>query len=78
MDKVYNARNNFWIDIPHKKRAKKRVKNWKTTKKRMVFIFEKVKLGVGLYFLGSIYIWDTWGMAEKIVKVCDQNSDFHL
>ena len=28
----------------------------------MVFIFDKVKLGVGLYFSGALLIWD---MAEK-------------
>jgi hypothetical protein len=31
----------------------------------MVFILKKVKLGLGLYFLGAIYIWDTWDMVEK-------------
>jgi hypothetical protein len=31
----------------------------------MVFIFDKVKLGVGLYFSGALLIWDTWDMAEK-------------
>jgi hypothetical protein len=35
------------------------------TQKRKVFIFEKVKLRVGLYFSGSVYIWDVWDMAEK-------------
>jgi hypothetical protein len=44
----------------------------------MVFIFDKVKLGVGLYFSGALLIWDTWDMAKKIPKVYEQNSDFHL
>jgi hypothetical protein len=35
------------------------------TEKRMVFILEKVKLGVGVYFSGAIQIWDVWDMVEK-------------
>ena len=35
------------------------------TQKRKVFILEKVKLGVGVYFSGAIQIWDVWDMAEK-------------
>ena len=35
------------------------------TQKRKVFILEKVKLGVGVYFSGTIQIWDVWDMAEK-------------
>jgi hypothetical protein len=35
------------------------------TQKRMVFILEKVKLGVGVYFSGAISIWDVWDMVEK-------------
>ena len=35
------------------------------TQKRMVFIFDKVKLGVGLCFSGALLIWDTWDMREK-------------
>jgi hypothetical protein len=31
----------------------------------MVFILIKVKLGVGLYFLGAVQVWDIWDMAEK-------------
>jgi hypothetical protein len=44
----------------------------------MVFIFEKVKLGVDSTFqVPSINgMYGTW--PKKILKVCDQNSDFHL
>jgi hypothetical protein len=30
-----------------------------------VFILEKAKLGVGVYFLGVIQIWDVWGHGRK-------------
>ncbi len=35
----------------------------------MVFNFEKVKFGVGLYFLGAIWIWDVWDMVEKNTRL---------
>ncbi len=46
------------------------MKFWKNfflgkTQKRQVFIFEKVNLGVGVYFSGAIQIWDVWDMVEK-------------
>jgi hypothetical protein len=46
--------------------------------KPLVFILNKVKLGVGLYFSCALYIWDVWDMVAKISKVDEQNSDFHL
>jgi hypothetical protein len=45
----------------------------------MVFILEKVKLGgsVFIFQVPSRYgMYGTW--PKKILKVCDQNSDFHL
>ena len=33
--------------------------------KLLVFILNKVKQGVGLYFLGAIQIQGVWDMAEK-------------
>ena len=63
MDKVYDAKNNFWIAIYYGKIGRKK---WSEksdilkkfflgkTQKRMVFIIEKVKLGVGVYFSGAI------------------------
>ena len=74
VDKVYNAKNNFCHAIPYRKigrkKGSKKVIFWKKfflgkTQKRMVFIFDKVKLGVGLYFSDALLIWDTWDMAEK-------------
>ena len=44
----------------------------------MVFILNKVKLGVGLHFLGALQIWVVWAWPKKIPKVHDQKSDFHL
>ncbi len=35
------------------------------TQKRKVFILEKVKLGVGVYFSGALQVWDVWDIAEK-------------
>jgi hypothetical protein len=46
--------------------------------KPLVFILNKVKLGVGLYFSCALYLWDAWGMAEKNTQYDEQNSDFHL
>ncbi len=63
MDKVYNAKNNFWLAIPYRKigrkNGRKKVIFWKQfflgkPQKHKVFILEKVKLGVGVYFLGAI------------------------
>jgi hypothetical protein len=63
VDKVYNANNNFCLAIPYRKigrkKGSKNVIFWKffflgKTQKRKVFILEKVKLGVGVYFSGAI------------------------
>jgi hypothetical protein len=63
VDKVYNARNNFCLAIPYRKIGRKigskKVIFWKKiflgkTQKHMVFIFDKVKLGVGVYFSGAL------------------------
>jgi hypothetical protein len=63
MDKVNNAKNNFCRAIPYRKigrkKGSKKVIFWKKyffkkTQKRMVFILENVKLGVGVYFLVAI------------------------
>ena len=74
VDKDYDAKNNFWYAIPYRKigrkKGSKKVILWKKiffgkTQKHMVFILEKVKLGVGVYFSGALLIWDVWDMAEK-------------
>jgi hypothetical protein len=74
VDKVYNAKNNFCLTFPYRKIGRKKgsekseilKKNFlRKTQKRKVFILEKVKLGVGVYFSGAIQIWDVWNMAEK-------------
>jgi len=74
MDKVYDTKNNFCLAFPYRKigrkKGSKKVIFWKKiffgkTQKHMVFILEKVKLGVGLYFSGALLIWDVWDMVEK-------------
>ncbi len=74
VDKVYDAKKNFWLAIPYgkigrKKWAKKseilKKKFYRKNSKPLVFILHKVKLGVGLYFSGAILIWDVWNTAEK-------------
>jgi hypothetical protein len=63
VDKVYNAKNNFCLAIPYRKIGRKKgsekseilKKNFLgKSQKHMVFIFDKVKLGVGVYFSGAI------------------------
>ncbi len=63
MDKVYDAKNNFWIAIHHGKMGRKKwseksgilKKNFlEKIPKHMAFILAKVKLGVGVYFSGAI------------------------
>jgi hypothetical protein len=65
MDKVYEAKNNFCLAIPYgnserKKWSKKSEvlkKNFlRKNPKTQSFILEKVKLGVGGYFLGALLI----------------------
>jgi hypothetical protein len=74
VDKDYDAKNNFWYAIPYRKIGRKKgseksdilkIFSLGKTQKRMVFILEKVKLGVGVYFSGAIQIWDVWDMVEK-------------
>ncbi len=61
----------FDLLFPMEKKVEKMVeKKWyfevkKFSRKHMVFIFEKVKLGVGVYFSGALWVWDVWDMAEK-------------
>ncbi len=63
LDKVYNAKKKIGIAIHNGKigriNGRKKVILWKKiflgkTQKLMVFILEKVKLGVGVYFSGVI------------------------
>jgi hypothetical protein len=63
MDKVYNTKNNFCPAIPYRKIGRKKGSEKSDilkifflgkTQKHMVFILEKVKLGVGIYFSGAI------------------------
>jgi hypothetical protein len=63
VDKVYDTKNNFCLAIPYRKIGRKKwskksdilKKNFLgKTQKRMVFILEKVKLVVGVYFSGAI------------------------
>ena len=74
MDKVYDAKKKFGIANHYgkigRKKGSKKVIFWKfffkgKTQKHKVFILEKVKLGVDVYFSGAISIWDVWDMAEK-------------
>ena len=63
LDKVYNAKKKFGIanhyrKIGRKKGSKKsdilKIFFLGKTQKHMVFILEKVKLGVGVYFSGAL------------------------
>jgi len=63
LDKVYETKNNFYPAIPFRKIGRKKGSKKSdilkifflgNTQKRMVFILEKVKLGVGVYFSGAI------------------------
>jgi len=74
LDNVYNAKKKFGIanhygKIGRKKRSEKSdiFKKFFQEKPNdpMVFILEKIKLEVGLYFSGAIKIWDVWDMVEK-------------
>ena len=74
VDKVYNAKNNFGLAIPYRKKGRKKWSEkseilkkifFRKNSKPLVFILQKVKLGVGHYFSGAISIWDVWDMAEK-------------
>jgi len=55
VDKVYDAKNNFWITIYYRKIGSKnseilKRKDLRKNSKPFVFILNEVKLGVGLYF----------------------------
>ncbi len=56
MDKVYDAKKKFWKAIHHGKigRKKESEKSKILKKKPLVFILQKVKFEIGLYFSGAI------------------------
>ena len=74
LDKVYNAKKKFGKANHYRKIGRKKCsekseilkKNFfRKNSKPLVFILQKVKLGVGHYFSGAISIWDVWDMVEK-------------
>ncbi len=54
VDKVYNAKNNFWIAIPYRKIGRIKVIFWIKKNKNEWFILVKVTWGVGVHFSGAI------------------------
>jgi hypothetical protein len=63
VDKVYDAKYNFCLAFPYQKIGRKKGSEKSEilkkiilgkTQKRKVFILEKVKLGVGVYFSGAL------------------------
>ena len=80
MYKVYNAKNNFWLAIPYRKKGSEKDEILKKNvyldpKTQSFYFWGKLSWGSVFTFQVPSRYW-TYGTWSKKTPVCDQNSDF--